>query len=91
MRKPDYDHGMILGKVLWMADNDTGGISLTNGMETALKDMAIQYEIDLTKVKIVYCDSDGNWDQVSLDNGSVEFSFLGARTRDEAVIKVLAK
>lgn len=57
-------------------------ISLTNGMETALKE--VEQKSGLPAL-IIYRDSEGRWDQVLVENGVVGFRGIGVQNIDLAL------
>lgn len=61
----NYSWG-IDGNILWLKDNGGPGRSLTNDMENALAEIQGQIENPLTEYRIIYKDSDGAWDGVTI-------------------------
>lgn len=94
--KPNFEHAMRDAgktKVLCIVDLDHGAMSVTNGAEIVLADMAREY--DSLPTWIIYRDSDGNWDRLlATPDGQFQgFSVIDAghrpKTLDHALQLIL--
>jgi hypothetical protein len=73
---------------IWLEDADSGGMSLTNGMETALSQLLANGFDIKPETKLVYRDSEGSWDGVRVTSTRpmiISFIGLGASSRQEAI------
>lgn len=61
MRKADYTYTIENGTVK-IIDLNLGNVSVTNDAENVVTE--IQSTTDIKGLKIVYRDSDGNWDEI---------------------------
>lgn len=85
--RSEYDYD-IQGSVI--AITDLGGMkSVTNDIENVLDDIRIERNIDLSKFKIMYKDSQGIWDGVTPTN-PVSFFPLNERDFSKAKDKLLS-
>jgi hypothetical protein len=75
--------------VIAIEDLDLGNTSVTNDIETVIKEIAAVEKIDPKKWTIVYADSDGTWD--GYDYSSKEFILLNEGDYRDAVDKYLMK
>lgn len=74
-------------KVLCLEDKNMG-MSLTNGMEDVIKELKVSYKSRGIPfpTKIIYRDTDGNWDGWNQDEES--FILLGTKDRAQALDKI---
>ena len=80
--KPDFTWDIANG-VLMMVDTGQG-MSLTNGMELALKEVAETIGVSrLRQLQIMYCDSMGVWDEVVLQGDAGGIGTVGFRPLTE--------
>ena len=56
--------GSPLGKMVFIIDNDEG-MTITNDAENVVEDVLSHYPDH----RIIYCDTDGNWDELLHWNG----------------------
>ena len=72
------------GTVCVIDEND--GMSVTNDIEHVLDDLR-RAGVLVAGRRLIYCDSEGVWDEVLLDGGSrfVGFRSLNASTAEEAI------
>lgn len=71
--------------VLCMVDRATpGSMSLTNGLEGALKDIRTELYSGLPDL-IIYRDTQEIWDRVIWDGKTLDFRPLNARTLEDAI------
>ena len=84
----DYEY-TVEGGTLCIIDLDKGGVSVTNDMENVLADIQSAEGL-LDDLKVVYRDSDGIWDGVTGWPGRIGFTFLGTKTKEEAIEQMLA-
>ncbi len=88
----EFDDGALLLEDI----GDEGCMSLTNGMELALKKLIVDWGYG-DRIKrdtvIVYRDSTGNWDGVNYNGPErlVGFYYLGAKSAEEAVRLAISK
>jgi hypothetical protein len=85
--RADYTHRIEDG-ILILEDLNLGSISLTNFMEEALTEIAISEELDLTKMKIIYRDSMGDWDGVQWHGQGEYVQFISLNTTDIITAKI---
>lgn len=89
---PSY-YWLVRRGVLAIIDlGDVGAQSVTNGIETVLKDISIELGQQI-RIPVIYKDSMGRWDQVVMDdNGAFDhFHAIDARDIDAAAIKAKAR
>jgi len=76
-RQSDYDYHITRGSdaVLVITDLDKGGMSATNNMEAILSNIAAEQGTTVSQLTlpIVYRDSEGNYDGVTVGPGGVNF------------------
>lgn len=90
MNKPDYVYQVtdFHGRnVIAIVDMNLGNMSVTNGIEQVVENIAREKQIEPHHFMIVYCDSEGVWD--GWDPVIEQFVSLDARTWEEAVDKYI--
>lgn len=88
--RAEFVYGIDNG-VLWIEDVGVNTRSVTNDMINVLNDIRHETGVDLTSVKVVYKDSNGNWDGVipHVESHGLVFSNgwypLNTRNKEEAI------
>jgi len=78
----------IDGKILFIEDENRGGMSVTNDIENVLEYIE-KKEPNMKELSVIYRDSDGTIDGVITYNGKFkDFYFIGERNYDEAKLKI---
>lgn len=79
------------GRILVLEDLCTGAQkSLTNDMENVLLDMAIQYELNLHEITIIYRDTEGIYDQVIWNGKDRDVTFISLNQENLNLAKIKA-
>jgi hypothetical protein len=85
----------IAKNVVWIEDIGVNTRSVTNDMEAVLNDIMRKTDINIADYKVVYKDSQGNWDGVTphLNNDGkvIDVGFYPLRTRDKKTAILSAK
>ncbi len=81
MRRADFEVIQITQDIVFIADLDTGGISVTNDAESVVQRVLAQFPAR----RIVYRDSMGGWDELAHD-GRAFVCFRPYRKGDEPQI-----
>lgn len=84
MVKANYNYDISDG-VISIVDLG-GGMSVTNDIENVIGEIVSRENIDINHFKVIYEDSEGNWDAFNILTG--KFTFLQSRHREEAIEKV---
>lgn len=90
MRKSSFSYEVIDG-VLCLIDLNEGGMSVTNDIENVLSEVYFnerRSQPGLYKLPIVYRDSDGTWDGVSMRNGEADFIPIHSSDCMSAIIQI---
>ncbi len=85
MTKAGYDYGITDG-VIWIIDQDTSKMSVTNDIENVVEEIAKKENI-MKLTPVVYRDSQGIWD--GWDHAKGGFIHLGTKTRQHAIAKII--
>ena len=91
MNKPDYVYQVadFHGRnVIAIVDMNLGNMSVTNGIEQVVEDIAREKQIEPHHYMIVYCDSEAVWD--GWDPVTSEFIPLNTQTWEQAVDKYIS-
>lgn len=83
---PDFKY-YLLYDVLVIEDLNKGNISLTNGVEVALKIIEGETKVPFVGRDIIYQDSEGMWDAMDWNGEEVTFLFLQCETQKEVLIE----
>lgn len=79
MRRVDFTYQLIEPNILFIIDQNMGGMSVTNGIEEVLEELAPVLPQPLDSYRIVYRDSYGIIDGISTKGGQFSgFIHIGA-------------
>jgi len=88
MRKSDYTY-RIDGNILFIEDENRGNMSVTNNIENVLDEIAKELNTSMQNYRVVYRDSDGNIDGVSIKDGQfLNFYYIGETDFYAAKLKI---
>ncbi|MEN7549058.1 DUF6011 domain-containing protein [Rapidithrix thailandica] len=79
-----YTYRVLPPNILLIIDQDQGGMSVTNDMDNVLLEIAENEALELENYRIAYCDSEGCWDGVKVDNG-LRFYPIGVESSEEVL------
>lgn len=87
--KSDYEWRFKDG-ILSIEDLNLGKMSVTNNMENVLTEIRSKIGDKILDAKIVYCDSEGEWDGVIPEwtitgCSNVQFYFIGEKSFEKAI------
>lgn len=86
----DYTHEILTeDKIIVIVDQDLGGLSVTNNIETVVEDIAKKHGLDLNEHRIIYADSLGLWD--GWDHKNKRFISLATDNRKTALERIKNK
>lgn len=89
MFRADYNFE-IIADIICIIDENAGGKSVTNDIENVLDDIQ-KSGINIEEHKIIYRDSEGFWDGITLHKvDPIEISFfnIGEKNIDNAIFRV---
>lgn len=87
--KADYTY-IIDGKFIFITDLNLGRASVTNAIKSVLEEISLNEGINLNNYYVIYKDSTGRIDGVSvLDGGFGDFYPIGSEDFESAKTKVL--
>ena len=85
----DYTYS-IEGNVIAIIDLCLGGRSVSDDIETVLREISRALNSDLSGYALVYRDSHGNWDGIRvIDGNTIDFYALRETTQEGAVRRLL--
>lgn len=74
-RRAHYDVVKVTNEIVWIVDRNDGEISVTNDAENVVKELHNRYP----GARIIYHDTDNNWDELKHDSVGTFIGFAPAR------------
>ena len=95
MKRSTYGDTLYEGLAIVVIDFFVGGegsftsLTVTNDAENVIKDLAKRY--DIFAYPIIYCDSEGQWDQLCINvlGQFSHFGFLSTTNKDVAIARAV--